>query len=162
MQQLQNATIRRASPDDCARELLATLPAVMRFIRTHMRQYHRAELTEPQFRTLVFLSHNGDSTLSALAEFLALSPPAASRMVDLLVKRGLIDRQTPSSNRRRVSLSLTALGKEKFQTALAATQAAMTKNFQILSSQERGLTREALRALSRVFAPENCQPDMIK
>jgi DNA-binding MarR family transcriptional regulator len=162
MQLLQDTTIMKALPADCAQEVLTTVPAVMRFIRQQMRRHRQAELTVPQFRTLVVLSRSNDTSLSALAEHLGLSLPAASRMVELLVKRGLMQRQTQSKDRRRVSLSLTRQGRETFQRALDATQIALTTRLKTLTHPDIAQIRAAMRILSRVFDLENGRQDPMK
>ena len=75
------------SDDACARELFDTLPLGMRIIRQHMRR-HRSGLTVPQFRTLYYVSTSSGCSLSAAADFIGLSLPAMSRLVDWLVERG--------------------------------------------------------------------------
>ena len=162
MQPLQKATIWKVSPDLCARELLAGVPAIMRFIRHQMRRNRQVELTVPQFRALVFLTHAEDASLSAMAEHLGLSLPAASRMVELLVKRGLMERRAQPNDRRRVSLSLTRRGRETFQTAFAATQVALSRSFGSLSRRELTQIVAAMQILNRVFTPENCQAESSK
>jgi len=127
----------------------------MRFIIHQMRGHREAELTVPQFRVLVALTQRKEMTLSALAEFLGLSLPGASRMVDSLVKRGLLERQTRSNDRRQVAISLTRRGKAAFETAHAATQVAVAQSLETLSPQDLGRIQEALPILSRVFRPES-------
>jgi len=152
MQLLQRGSNARVSPDRCAKELLLGIPTIMRFIRHQVRRNRHAELTIPQFRVLIFLSHSGDSTLSAAAEHLGLSLPATSRMVDLLVRRGLTTRRAHSSDRRRVSLSLTGRGRAVFKAALSAAEKALARSFQPLSGQELGQVVAAMRILNRVLA----------
>ena len=158
MQQLRRGSNGRVSPDRCAKELLLGIPTIMRFIRHQMRRHRHAELTIPQFRVLVFLSHSGDSTLSAAAEHVGLSLPAASRMVDLLVKRGLTTRRAQSRDRRRVSLALTRRGRAAFKAALRAAEKALAQSFQPLSRQELGQVVTAMRILNRVLATDNSHP----
>jgi len=129
----------------------------MRFIRTEMRAHRQAPLTVPQFRALVLVRHNHDASLSALAEHLGLSLPAASRMVEGLVQRGLLGRQAQPGDRRRLSLSLTGRGRATCRTALKATQAALARRFGTLAAEDLVLVSRALSVLSRVFAPENCR-----
>ncbi len=155
MQQLQIANNVRLSPDVCAQNLLAAIPTVMRFIRQQMRQHRQAELTVPQFRVLVVLSHDEAISLSDLAENLGLSPAAMSRMVDLLVRRGLISRQTRTVDRRGISLSLTRRGRETFRAAQQATRAVLAQNLSTLSPRELARVNSALQTLNRVFAPGN-------
>lgn len=159
MQQL-NQTINNASDlDECSRELLTAVPSVMRFIRQQMRLHRQAELTVPQFRTLIFLSHHDGITLSKLAEHLGLSTPAVSRMVETLVKRGLTLRKGGTDDRRRIQLSLTAKGKKVFETAHGATQIAVAQTLRTVPNKELPRISWALRVLSDLFAPENKRSD---
>ena len=140
------------SPDQCARRLMGAVPVIMRFIRTHMRS-HRQNLTVPQFRTLVLLSHNGDPSMSDVADHLGISLSAASRMVDGLVRRGLLERQARPADRRSVSLSLTEVGKQTFQTALRATQETLADRFKALSGEDLAQVAGAMETLTSLFAP---------
>jgi len=96
--------------EHCAREILETVPVVMRFIRDQIRRRRAAALSLPQFRALVFLSRVKNSSLSAVAEHLGLSLPAMSRLINGLVDSRLVGRQTVSTNRRKIALALTAQG----------------------------------------------------
>jgi len=162
MQPLQNRTDSRVSCHRCARGLLTGVPSVMRFIRYQMRRHRQAELTVPQFRSLVFLSHNENASLSDIAEHLGLSLPATSRMVELLVRRGWMRRRARSSDRRCVSLSLTGRGKAVFRMAREATQVALSQRLKTLSAGELALVSGAMQVLSRAFAPENCHAEAVK
>ena len=158
MQPLQRVTTREALPAVCADELLAAVPAVMRFIRQEMRRNRPAGLTVPQFRALIFLSHDDDPSVSAMAEHLGLSLPAVSRMVQLLVKRGLMERQASPADRRRVSLSLTRQGRRTFQLAFDATRAALAAAFTNLPRAELAGTISAMQVLNRLFATGDAKP----
>lgn len=127
-----------------------------------MRQHRGAELTVPQFRALIFLNQHEDATLSALAEHVGLSLPATSRMVQCLVKRGLLERQPLLSDRRYVSLSLTRRGVETFQAALAATEVALARTLKALPAEELASISAATRSLIRVFAPNGQGPGEVK
>ncbi len=158
MQQLQPANDGPVSADGCARELLAGAPAAMRFIREHMRRNRQAELTVPHFRALLFVGHRADASLSEMAEHLGLSLPAASRMVDVLVQRRLLQRRPHSGDRRCVSLALTSRGQAVSRAAVQATRTALAQRFDTLSARDLALVSRAMRILSRVFAAENCRP----
>jgi len=126
----------------------------MRFIRAQMHVHRRVELSVPQFRALVFVSRHEDGSLSALAEQLGLSLPATSRMVQVLVQRGLLERAAGSGDRRCVALSLTARGRTSLRAARRATQAALARRFEVLSASECARISEAMDILSGVFAPD--------
>jgi DNA-binding MarR family transcriptional regulator len=159
MQQLRPASDRLPPADICARELLAGVPAVMWFLRHQVRSHRQRGLTVPQFRSLVFLVHHNNASLSEMAEHLVLSLPATSRMVEVLVKRGLMRRKTRATDRRHVSLSLTAQGRSAFRTAHEATQVALAERLRALPSREVLQVAGAMRILGRLFAPNGEQTD---
>ena len=91
--------------DQCAHELLEVVPLVMRTIRTEMRGHRGADLSVPQFRTLVFLGNHGGASLSDLADFIGLTLPSVSKLIDGLVTRKLVARKVCTNDRRRVKRS---------------------------------------------------------
>ena len=151
MQQLQKLTIAGDSVRDCSAEILESVPVVMRFIRSQMRRHRGSDLTVPQFRTLVFLDRSPGASLSALADFLALSLPATSRLVEGLVQRSLVDRRIPPGNRRLVALSVNAHGRRIICAARHETEKRLAEVVAPLRSDERVAIQRALRALREEF-----------
>src|SRR5207245_354836 len=110
------------SADRCARAVLDSLPPVMWFIRSKMRQQRTRGLSVPQFRALCLLARFPTATLSHVAEHLGSSQPSASRLISGLVARGLVARKESSDDRRQISLVLTAKGKTVQAASNRATQ----------------------------------------
>lgn len=140
-----------ATAESCAAELLAGVPFIMRFLRTEMRRHRHVSLSLPQFRALIFARHSHDRSLSALAEHVGLSLPAASRMVELLVKRRLMQRRLDPRNRRCVSISLSASGRSAICRAIQATEHAVAQQFAALSARELECVSKAMQVLQIVF-----------
>ena len=151
MQQLRVLTHATGSAKECAAEILETVPAVMRFIRAQMRRHRGPELSVPHFRTLLFLSRNGGASLSTLAEFLGLSLPATSRLVEGLVRRNFVARRIPRGNRRLVALSLRACGQRTVCAARQATERRLAEVVAALPAGERATIQRALRMLREGF-----------
>ena len=154
MQQLENTITASGSAQQCAAQILETVPAIIRFIRSEMRSHRGADLSVPQFRTLALLSRSQGASLSLVAEFLGLSLPAASRLVDGLVKKGLVTRQIPASNRRQVALSVSARGRATWEVARQATQQRLAEVIAPLSVAQRSRIQEAMHVLRGSFQPE--------
>lgn len=133
--------------------MLTGVPAAMRYIRQQMRCHRGAPLSVPTFRALIFVHMHEEPSLSALAEHLGLSLPTASRLAEQLVRRGLVERRRAKSDRRRVSLSLTARGDQVYRAARRATRAALARRFAGLSDAERRTMRRAMCILGRLFTP---------
>ncbi len=69
------------------------------------------EVTLTQYRSLVVLASHGPQGVATLAEAVAVTPPTASRLVDRLVRKGLVRRRTDRNDRRQVRIGLTEAGR---------------------------------------------------
>lgn len=69
-------------------------------------------VTLPQCHALLALEEQEGISLNELAGSLRLDNSTASRIIDGLVKLGLVERIIPPGNRRSVSLNLTRQGRE--------------------------------------------------
>jgi DNA-binding MarR family transcriptional regulator len=140
--------------ESCAREVLEAVPVVMRFIRDQVRRRRAAGLSLPQFRTLIFLDRIQDSSLSAVAGHLGLSLPAMSRLVNGLVAGGLVRRQTVSTNRRQIALTLTARGQAALEKVRREIRRQLAGRLKALSVPEQRNIQRAMRTLRNVFGPQ--------
>ena len=71
----------------------------------------QGEITIPQHHILYCLLDKGEATMSEVADYLFVSPPAVTGLVDKLVKINLVKRSFSSSDRRIIIISLTKKGK---------------------------------------------------
>jgi DNA-binding MarR family transcriptional regulator len=138
--------------DECIREVIETVPLVMRIIRGELRRHGAQELSVPQFRVLGFLSRNKGSSLSEVAEHIGLTLPSMSTLVDGLVNRNLATRRTHPHDRRRMTLELTDRGETILRSARNATNDYLATKLRSLSSQDRTRVTESMHILRSVFA----------
>ncbi len=141
------------SPETCAQEVLEVVPVVMRTIRAELRHHRAADLSVPQFRTLAFIDRNTDTSLSEVVEHIGLTLPSMSKIVDGLVTRKLVTRQTARDDRRRMTLALTARGLTALETSRAATRACLAEDLAALTDRQRDMIVQAMGILRPVFAP---------
>src|SRR5258706_1155932 len=137
--------------DTCAHELMDTAPQIIQAIRMEMRRGRGSDISIPQFRSLAFIQHNPDSSLSNLAEHLGLTLPSVSKLVDGLVKQKLVIRRESTSDRRRLTLVLTKAGALIVDSARAGTQVNLAKKLGHLSDEELGTIYQAMKLLRPVF-----------
>lgn len=130
--------------------LLEVVPLVMRWLRSGMREIG-VDLTVPQFRTLGFLSRREGASLSDVAERLGLTLSPTSKLVELLVARGLVTREPLPDDRRYVALSLTAEGRTLLESSRAAARARMAERLAVLSPEEQAVVERALALLRPLF-----------
>jgi DNA-binding MarR family transcriptional regulator len=139
------------SVDRCAQEVLEVVPLIMRAIRAEMRRHRGFELSVTQFRALAFLKHYQGASLSDAAEFVGLTLPSMSKLMDGLVARQLVRREISATDRRRITLVLTEAGQATLQLAYEATQAYLARRLAGLSTQEQATVEQAMQILRPLF-----------
>ncbi|MFQ6550386.1 MarR family winged helix-turn-helix transcriptional regulator [Aestuariibius sp. 2305UL40-4] len=94
---------------------VATILRVMKITETSFRVAHRElNFSPPDLQSLRFIAQNPGCRSGELAAYLGVVPTTATSVVDRLVKRGLVSRTRPESDRRSVALTLTEDGREAF------------------------------------------------
>ncbi len=88
-------------------EAATTIARLSRVFETRLGE---RSMTLPQYRVLAFLSQ-GEWAASAVADWLAVSRPSVTALVDGLVERGWVTREHCSTDRRRVLHHLTDDGR---------------------------------------------------
>jgi DNA-binding MarR family transcriptional regulator len=142
-----------ASPPECAGQILEIVPMVMLAIRTEMRSHRDSDLSVPQFRVLVYLHRHEWSSPSDIAEYMGLTRPSMSKMIDGLVTRQLVSRRMDPGDRRRVSLASTARGRKAMQAAYQATEARLAERLEALPVAKRRTILKAMEVLASIFGP---------
>lgn len=137
--------------DTCARELLEVMPLVMQDLRRTMRSHSAPDLRVPELRSLAFLRHSPGSNLTDLAEYIGVSLPSMSKLVDTLAYRGFIDRQPDPTDRRRVRLTLTAEGLSVLSKAREAVKTAFAAKLARLDKRDIETVTVGMRFLRQLF-----------
>lgn len=141
----RDAAIPAALVDQCAQAVMDTVPPVMRVIRAEVRRQGAPHFSIPQLRTLAFLHRRPGACLFHLAEYLGVSRPTASTLVERLVQRGMVARATNPEERRRVALTLTPAGARHFRQA---RQSAQTWMAAVLAKQSVTTLRRITEGMS--------------
>jgi DNA-binding MarR family transcriptional regulator len=89
---------------------MTVVPAVTRFLRAGIRCHGKPHLSLSQLRVLYFLRRRSQASLSEVADYLDVTRPTMSAMVERLVQRGLVNRISDPAERRRIILTLTPTG----------------------------------------------------
>ena len=140
------------TPELCAREILDVTPIVMQALRVQIRAQRQDDLSVPQFRTLAFLRRHPGSSLSAAAEFIGLTLPTMSVLIEGLVQRGFVNRTPDQLDRRRVLLTLTPEGERQHTRAVECTAAWLVEVLEPLDEQQRRAIVEAFEILRPLFS----------
>lgn len=89
---------------------------IARLSRVWEKTVTESDLSLPQYRLLAFLS-DGEWAASALADWLSVSRPSITGLVDGLVERGFVERRESPTDRRRVMHQLTGTGRSHLAAA---------------------------------------------
>jgi len=131
-----------------------TVPPVWRNLKTYTHQtaMQNYQITMTQFSILREI-HHGKTSVSQLAEAGHISRPAISRLVDILVRKGLISRLENPVDRRHVKLSLTTKGEQLLAGLFELTHQWMYEKLSLLNGEELTHIISGLELLRSAFNP---------
>lgn len=151
MQQLPDAK----SADDvqgCAAEVVDVGLAVSRLVRAQLRRQAPGGLTLPQIRALAFVNADPACSPSQLAEYLMLSRPAVTRLIDGLVEHRLVTRRAHPDDRRRLQLAVTEGGRRRLDSYFANARAIIGRRLAHLPPDVRAAVRRSMQVVLPLVA----------
>jgi DNA-binding MarR family transcriptional regulator len=162
---VQVSTEAPAAPAPEQTDLAGDLYALVVFLHktcTHdlLEAVGALELTISQIKLLHHLEDaEHELTLKEAAEFVLVSLPAASRMVDDLVRRGFVERHEDAEDRRMKRVSLTDDGRSVIRRLNAARLSRLEQFTQTLTEAERRKLSAALSTLLERDEVSACRPE---
>jgi DNA-binding MarR family transcriptional regulator len=138
---------------DDADAILRSIRRIVKRVSEHSRNLSRdVGLTVPQLLCLRVIGdldeREAEVTVAVVATRVQLGAPTVSRIVDRLERAGLVVRERRAADRRKVCLSLTPGGVERFQSLPKPLQDRFVHRFGELTSARRA---ELLGALQEVI-----------
>jgi DNA-binding MarR family transcriptional regulator len=106
------------------------------------------EVTLTQYRTLVVLASRGPQSVAALAEFVEVTSPTATRMCDRLIRKGLVQRRHDRGDRRLVRVTVTAKGRELVDAVTERRRAEIAGLLSDIPSDQQTALVDSLRLLA--------------
>ena len=142
-----------------AEELLRAIRRIVRRISDHSRRLSQeVGLTLPQLlvlRAIGRLDEEAELTLARVSREVQLSAATVSRIVDRLERAGLVARERKAADRRKVCLSLTPAGVDRFQALPTPLQERFVARLGELSEGESQALLDALqRVLTMMEEPD--------
>jgi DNA-binding MarR family transcriptional regulator len=137
-----------AGNDDFAAAWDSFFRAVRRARGRAVAQPPEHGLTLSQYHLLVPLAGGGSQTIRVLAEAAGVAPPTATRMLDGLERDRLVTRTPSATDRRCVTVDLTAAGRD----ALERTERAIVAGRARIAGSLTGAEREQAAVLLRRLA----------
>lgn len=134
------------------KKILDTVPHSIRTLRRLFAGSLGGNITFQQFKTLV-LTHEGMGA-TQIAQNDQISTAAVSKMVDALVKKGLLTREQ-GDDRRRQNLSLTPEGDRIRKSARKKVEVVLEKNLKKLTKKEQEDLSKGLIVLQKLMEHVN-------
>lgn len=106
------------------------------------------EVSLPQYRALVVLASRGPQRAVDLAGVLGVNPSSATRLVDRLVRSGLVRRTRERSDRRALRVALSASGRALVAEVTRRRRAEFEQLLAALPAAQHEQIVTALRALA--------------
>ena len=133
-------------------EILQTLPQdLKKFAPDRTDVGNKFGITGVQLMTLHFVKHNDNCKTSDIANFLSVSPPDATRIVEILVKKGFVERINDEKDRRIIRLKVTGDGKKVFETIRQELTLSFSKILEKMNEQDAKALLKGMKALSNVL-----------
>ena len=141
------------------KDMFMDLRRIMRAMDVHSRALAGSHgLTGPQMLCLREIASRGALTTGSLALAVALSPATLTGILDRLEVRGLVSRERRPEDKRRVLVSLTAIGRQMAQELPSPLQDRFSERMTDLSADEQASIRAALASVARMMDAAEIEP----
>jgi DNA-binding MarR family transcriptional regulator len=140
--------MNRVSVEQFADRMSEIMPVIIKeFARRQTDEFYKGKLTFPQFLVLEFLRRSGESKMTTLANFMGVTTPAMTGIVDRLVKYGYVLRIFDPQDRRIIKIKLATKGTELVKKINQQRRQMIIKIFGQLSERDR---QDYLRILLQI------------
>ena len=136
------------SVSEFADKINEIIPVILReFIKQQANELHKGKITLPQFLIMDFLSRQGESKMTVLANFMNVTTAAMTGIVERLVRDGYVSRINDKADRRVINIKLTAKGSSLVKRITEQKNDMVIKTFGRISGNDRA---EYLRILTNI------------
>lgn len=139
-----------------AHEILTSIRQIIRRISEYSKHLSKeVGLTVPQVMCLKAIGDAGagelELTVAMVARRVQLSAATVSRIIERLARAGLVARARPANDRRRVCLTLTEAGVERYRTLPTPLQEQFLERLHALPEAETRAILDALRCTAELM-----------
>ncbi len=132
-----------------ARRTARTVPWIMGTLAAGMRE--QGEGLHPSQLKLLMSMHHAPVSPTELAERMEVSMPTISKTLDVLERRGLVERAADEADRRRVVLTMTQDGRSTLSRVLSRGIEQLSESLSSATPEELERIEQGMKSLSDVF-----------
>jgi DNA-binding MarR family transcriptional regulator len=131
--------------------LIKLMFATGRLIRKRTEKGQRPDLLSVlQLETLAYIKEE-KPLMKEVADYLCITPPSATSLINKLVKAGMIKRVSDKQDRRIIRLQITAKGEIKFKQEFKKVSAHIKRVLEKLNKKERENLAKILEKLQKAY-----------
>jgi DNA-binding MarR family transcriptional regulator len=135
-------------------ELWDTIMRIIHGFRTGIIADEDIELTFPQIMLLMELRRTGTCSMGELSQRLGITQGVATRMVDRLLEKGMLERERDAEDRRVVRVTPTKKGSDVARDIEKLNRDKMKELFGLVPAKERADLLALLKEIERQFEKE--------
>ena len=135
-------------------ELWDTIILIIHGFRASVTMGEDTELTFPQIMLLMELQRSGTCSMGELSKRLRITQGVATRMVDRLLEKGMVERERDTDDRRVVLVSPTQKGSGIARDIEKLNREKMVELFRLVPAKEREDLLALLKEIERQFEKE--------
>lgn len=144
---------RRRTPSAATSELVDVVNLVNQMFWADLRRSDQPiELT--QWATMKRISR-GPCTMSALARHKGVGLPTISKSVDMLARKGWVERWIDKTDRRQTLVRLTAAGRRTLDDLRSHLEEQLDQRLSVMTAAERDVLAARLRQARDVLLPNH-------
>ena len=136
------------------KELWDTIILIIHGFRASVTMGEDTELTFPQIMLLMELQRSGTCSMGELSKRLRITQGVATRMVDRLLEKGMVERERDTDDRRVVLVSPTQKGSVIARDIEKLNREKMVELFRLVPAKEREDLLALLKEIERQFEKE--------
>lgn len=139
-------------PNSNLGQLTSMIFTTSRLIRERTKDREKIDpLSYLQLGTLRYVAEKDNPPMKDIADYLCITPPSATSLINSLVKAKQLERIHDKDDRRLIRLAITSKGKKRLGDGFKKITARLRKILSHLSEKERDDFIRILEKLSRVY-----------
>ena len=143
-------------------EIIDNLRRVFQVVNEQSKRVERETgLTGPQLWAIKVIAENAPINVSELARKMYLHPATIVGIVDRLEKRGLVERERCSKDRRVVHVGLSDAGRRVVATSPEVAQGLLVKGLEVLSDSELRTIAGGFERMVEILGAQEIPPRLI-
>lgn len=146
------------SSEQICKDILVSLRKIIQAIAIHSKDLNRNfGLTGPQLMVLQEISAHNEMTVTKLAGLISLRQTTVTDILNRLERKGLVQRQKDSNDRRRALILLTEKCREILDNAPSPLQDLFVKRFSHINEWEKFMLMSSMRRMVDLMAVQEVQ-----